>query len=177
MSIALLISDLVALKQLVSQAIDVGLLGQLHQLGQNLVVDNVFGEIKQNLGVIKVGEGMRQLVEPLGVLLEQLLDGQRLALGVIERLELLPRGKVGGLLEGREGLSHCVCVLVCLQLSQLRGITTTVLRQRVGEYIYKAWLRCAIWVSCCPTLFGLTTSTKKADSPKKNLKFTKLKGL
>lgn len=86
--------DLGASEHFVSQLLHLGLLGQLDQLTQNLVIYQVFGEIKQDFRTVVVGECLAIFFKSLGVLFKRLQDIELAFLGV-ELLQCLPSWKVG----------------------------------------------------------------------------------
>lgn len=111
--------DVLTLEHVITQLLNVGLLGQLDQEREGLLGQEVLGEVEEDLRVVDgVVEGAAELLEALRVLLEVILEDNVATQRVVVVLEGLPGGKLGGLRETRhyDGVilySDCVRVAVC----------------------------------------------------------------
>lgn len=84
--------DVLASEHLVAGFLDVGLLGELQQRSDNLIVDQVLRQIGEDVDVLGgVVVALGELAEALGIGGEEVLEHERLVLGVVQLLELGPR--------------------------------------------------------------------------------------
>ncbi|KAI3477404.1 hypothetical protein L1887_60923 [Cichorium endivia] len=97
--------DVLAGEHGVDLLLDLRLLGEGEELVEHLIIDEVLGEVEEeaSVGVARVPLS-RVLVEALRVGLEGLAEVDLLALGLVELLQLLPRGQGRG-----ELVSHGRC--------------------------------------------------------------------
>ncbi|KAH3666176.1 hypothetical protein OGAPHI_004365 [Ogataea philodendri] len=82
--------DMVTSKHLVSELLDFGLLSQLDKSAEDLLVDQVLGEIEQNLRPIKVLKSVGELGESLWVRSESITSGVGFSVILVDGLELFP---------------------------------------------------------------------------------------
>lgn len=83
--------DVLAREHLVPGALDIGLLGELEELGEDGHIDQVLGKVEEEGGIAGGGlVGPRKGGEALGVGVEEILEDQLRVFGVVELLELVP---------------------------------------------------------------------------------------
>lgn len=91
-----------SLEHSIAKLLQFCLLSEIHKKRKGLISDEVFGEVKQDLRLIRrVGKGTSELLETLGVLFEVFLQDNVLAQGIVVLLESLPGIQIGGLRETR----------------------------------------------------------------------------
>jgi hypothetical protein len=83
--------DVLASEHVIASGLEVGLFGEVEESGEDLVVDEVLGEVDEEVDVL-VGRvvGAGELVEAFGVLREEVLEDELRVLVVVELLELGP---------------------------------------------------------------------------------------
>lgn len=80
----------------IAKTLNIGGLSELGEQADGLVVDNVLGEVEEDLDIVGL-EGPGKLVEARGVLLEEIGENKVLSVAVVVGLEGLPLVQFGGL--------------------------------------------------------------------------------
>lgn len=100
--------DLLTLEHVISELLDVGLLGQLDQQWQSVLSEEVLAEVEEDLGTLGVVlEGAGEFLEALRVLLELGLQNHTTTELVVVVHQGLPCWELVGLREARHG---CGCL-------------------------------------------------------------------
>lgn len=113
--------DVLAGEHLVASLLDASLLGELDQGRKDVVVDQVLGKVEQDVDVLVRRVVLaRELFEPLRVRGEQVLQDELGVVGIVQLLELGPRGVVYRGTDRSAGRVSCSCkadIFVAIRIS------------------------------------------------------------